>query len=111
MRIYLLSILFLLFSVLNSAGQQKTPDLELEGYQIVGKDTRVFTIIGERSSTVEFAALPIVQPGEERNIETSRGLIGEDERIRRTDTVAVKTRFLRQRRHNERFEIAPGDVG
>ncbi|MBN1290731.1 MAG: TonB-dependent receptor [Candidatus Latescibacteria bacterium] len=93
MKIHLLIILFILFSVLNSAGQQKTPDLELEGYQIVGKDTRVFTITGERRSTVEFSAIPLIQPGEERDIETSRGLIGEDERIRRPDIFSANHGF------------------
>jgi len=78
--------LFLLFSISLVSAQPESPDLELDGYQIVGKDTRVFSITGDRKTTVEFVTSPVLLLGEERDMETSCGLIGEDERLRKTET-------------------------
>jgi len=61
-------------------------DLELEEYRIVGKDTRSFDIIGDRQSTVGFVVMVMPLPDEDRSIETSQGLIGNDERLWRADT-------------------------
>ncbi|MFC1551398.1 hypothetical protein ACFL6P_02415 [Candidatus Latescibacterota bacterium] len=69
-----------------SYGQEAVPKLEVEEeYQILGKDTRVFSITGERSSTVGYIAVPLRLAREERTIASSEGLISEDERIRRKE--------------------------
>ena len=73
--------------------QQESPDLELEGYRIIGKDTRVFTVTGDRNSTVEFVRASVVVPREERDMDASKGLIGEDERIRREEDFTVQHGF------------------
>jgi len=75
---------FLLSGV--SSGQETAPELQLEEYQIIGKDTRVFEITGDRLSTVAFRAFPVELPEEERSIETSQGLIANEERLRREET-------------------------
>jgi len=69
-----------------SSGQEAAPELELEEYQIIGKDTRVFEITGDRLSTVAFRAFPLELPEEERSVETSQGLIANEERLRREET-------------------------
>ncbi|MFC1538062.1 hypothetical protein ACFL6H_01435 [Candidatus Latescibacterota bacterium] len=70
-----------------SYGQEAIPKLEVEEeYQIIGKDTRVFSIRGERISTVEYNAVPLRLVQEERTIISSEGLISEDERLRRKET-------------------------
>jgi len=66
--------------------QEPGIDLELDEYRIVGRDTRVFTIVGDRVSTVSFRRDVLRPPEEERSIETSQGLIGEDERLWRRET-------------------------
>ena len=96
MKITVTTQLFLLFSISLVSAQPESPDLELEGYQIVGKDTRVFSITGDRKTTVEFVTSPVLLPGEERDMETSSGLIGEDERLRRDDTFSVNHGFYSQ---------------
>lgn len=82
-----------LLSCSAAEAQSESPDLELEGYRIVGKDTRVFTITGDRYSTVEFVRSPVVVPREEHDIEASKGLIGEDERIHREEGFTVQHGF------------------
>ncbi|MFC1608253.1 hypothetical protein ACFL47_09805 [Candidatus Latescibacterota bacterium] len=69
--------------------QSEDPDIELDGYRIVGKDTRVFTVTGDRLSTVDFMRSPVVVPREERDMEASKGLIGEDERIQRVEDFTI----------------------
>ena len=90
MKISLSTIFLLLFSYSYVAGQPVSPDLELDSYRIVGKDTRVFTITGDRYTTVEFQSSPIVLPREERDMEASKGLIGEDERLHRREDFSVE---------------------
>jgi len=68
------------------AGAQQEPEITLDTYEIVGRDTRVFTIIGDRRSTVDFSITPILQPREERKREMSLGLLTDDERIVREET-------------------------
>lgn len=65
-------------------GQETVPELELKEYQIIGRDTRVFEIEGDRRSSVWFNPAPIVLPEEERSKESSQGLIGDEERQHRT---------------------------
>ncbi len=96
MKITVTTQLFLLFSISLVSAQPESPDLELDGYQIVGKDTRVFSITGDRKTTVEFVTSPVLLPGEERDMETSSGLIGEDERLRKTETFSVSHGFYSQ---------------
>ncbi len=69
--------------------QEAPPDLNLQDYRIVGRDTRVFAIEGDRMSTVVFRPDVIVLPPEERNIEASEGLIGNDERLLREESFDV----------------------
>ena len=77
-------------------GQEPAPELDLEDYQIIGRDTRVFRITGDRISTVSFVAAPVELSEEERSTETSQGLIGNDERIRREERFEpVKGGYLR----------------
>ncbi|MCE5251684.1 TonB-dependent receptor [bacterium] len=85
MKTSVVAIVVIVLSVSLVSGQAETPDLKLDVYQIVGKDTRVFTITGDRYSTVSFVNVPVVQTPEERSIETSKGLIGEDERLVREE--------------------------
>ena len=68
------------------AGAQQEPEITLDTYEIVGRDTRVFTIIGDRRSTVDFSITPVMQPREERKREMSLGLLTEDERIVREES-------------------------
>ncbi len=65
--------------------QEPGVDLELDEYRIVGRDTRVFTIVGDRVSTVAYKDDLITIPDQQRGIETSQGLIGEDQRLWRPD--------------------------
>lgn len=69
----------------SNADAQQEPDITLETYEIVGRDTRVFTIIGDRQSTVDFSIVPIIQPRKERKRDMSPGLMTEDERIVREE--------------------------
>ncbi|HUT62560.1 MAG TPA: hypothetical protein VMZ04_01260 [Anaerolineae bacterium] len=85
---FTLGICFFLFSVI-AEGQETTPELKLEEYRIIGKDTRVFTIAGDRYSTVEFITVPLSLPEEIRSIETSQGLIGSEERLRREEVSEI----------------------
>ena len=71
--------LFLAYGV--AGGQEESPDLELDEYRIIGKDTRVFVITGDRISTVDFFAEPLLLQEEERGIETSQGLIENRNRL------------------------------
>ncbi|MFC1692135.1 hypothetical protein ACFL1R_01360 [Candidatus Latescibacterota bacterium] len=83
--------LILCFLLISSyaEGQSTTSDLVLDEYQIIGKDTRTYTITGDRISTVEFLNIPLKLPEEKRSIETSQGLIGNDERLWRKEQVEV----------------------
>lgn len=71
--------LFLAYGI--ARGQEESPDLELDEYRIIGKDTRVFVITGDRISTVDFFAEPLLLQEEERGIETSQGLIENRDRL------------------------------
>ena len=96
MKTSISTIFLLLFSYSYVAGQPVSPDLELDSIRIVGKDTRVFAITGDRYSTVDFLSSPIILPREERDMEASKGLIGEDERLhRREDFTVEHGSFLR----------------
>jgi len=90
----LYTICFLLIFTL-AWGQETTPKLELEEeeYQIIGKDTRVFSIIGDRKSTVEFIPVPLILTEEKRNIESPEGLIGESERLHRRKSFTTAEGF------------------
>ena len=80
-----INFLFLFATVVS--GQETVPELEIEKeYRIIGKDTRVFTIIGDRKSTIEFNAVPLILQEEQRNIESSEGLISENERLLRKES-------------------------
>ncbi len=76
--------LFLAYGV--ARGQEESPDLELDEYRIIGKDTRVFVITGDRVSTVDFFAESLLLPEEERGIETSQGLIENRDRLFRAES-------------------------
>lgn len=73
----------------DSVAQEPSPQLELDEYRIVGRDTRVFQIMGDRLSTVGYVSDPLDLPDEERSIETSQGLIGNDERLVRIEPSEV----------------------
>ena len=60
-----------------------------EEVQIIGKDTRVFVIAGDRASTVKLISAPVSLPEEKRGIETSGGLIGDDLRLWRRENFEV----------------------
>jgi len=94
MKLNLYTICFLFFSTL-TWGQETTPKLELEEneYQIIGKDTRVFSIIGDRKSTVEFTPVSLMLTEEKRNIESSKGLINESELLRRGESFITAKGF------------------
>ncbi|HDY88753.1 MAG TPA: hypothetical protein ENH82_11670 [bacterium] len=81
-------ICFLLISSFAQA-QENIPELELEEYQIVGKDTRVFSITGDKISTVKFIPLALTLPEEKRTRVASEGIIDESERIRREEAFYV----------------------
>lgn len=70
--------------------QEAPPDLNLDDYRIVGRDTRVFAIEGDRMSTVAFRPDVIALQPEERKIEASEGLIGNDERLQREERFNVE---------------------
>ena len=93
-KLNLYTICFLFFSTL-TWGQETTPKLELEEneYQIIGKDTRIFSIIGDRKSTVEFTPVPLILTEEKRNIESSKGLINESELLRRGESLITAKGF------------------
>ena len=73
-----------LFLITASEGQEIAEEI-----QIIGKDTRVFTIKGDRASTVKYIPVPVSLPQEKRGIETSRGLIGDDQRLWRSESFTV----------------------
>ncbi len=82
---------FLIISTI-AWSQETSQKLELEKdeYQIIGKDTRVFSISGDRKSTVEFISFPLIPPAEERSIESTKGLISESEHLERVETYIAK---------------------
>ncbi|MFC1511994.1 hypothetical protein ACFL5H_02220 [Candidatus Latescibacterota bacterium] len=69
--------------------QQNTPELTLDEYRIIGRDTRVFTVTGERSSTVFFTPMALTLPEEQRRIRESQGLISNDDRMSRQTVFSV----------------------
>jgi len=62
--------------------QDNDGELQIDDeYRIIGRDTRVFQLEGDRLSTVHFIPQALPLPEEERDIESSEGLISEDERL------------------------------
>ena len=81
--------------------QNNDGELQIDDeYQIIGRDTRVFQIEGDRLSTVRFLPQALPLPEEERDIESSEGLISEDERLFK------KTQF-----RSEKGSFAAVDLG
>ena len=68
---------------------ETVPELELKEYRIIGKDTRVFVITGDKRPTVNFTSFPLPLAEEERSRETSEGLITETERFRREEDFSM----------------------
>jgi len=74
----------------SALGQKEISDLQFEEQQIIGKDTRVFTISGDRVSTVEFIDFILTLPISQRRIETSQGLISDEERLWKSESFEMK---------------------
>jgi hypothetical protein len=72
-----------------SSQEEKTPALELEEYQIIGRDTRVFSITGDALPIMKYEPIELALPGEERTANDSLGLIGESERARLSEQFLV----------------------
>ena len=88
-RTFTAAVIAALIVPAGARAQQETPELTLEEYRIVGRDTRVFSITGERSSTVFFTPLALTIPEEQRSVRESRGLISNDERTNRRTVFSV----------------------
>ena len=58
-----------------------TNELNPREFEIIGKDTRAFKITGDRISAIEFVNFPVSLPQEERERESSKGLIKNEERL------------------------------
>ena len=77
--------------------QETVPELEIEKeYRIIGRDTRVFSITGDRESTVEFNPVTLKLVEEKRNIKSPEGLIRENERLLRKESFEVIKGFYSQ---------------
>ncbi len=72
-----------------AAAVQESPDLQLDEYNIVGRDTRIYDIAGGMLPTFGLATEVIALPDEIRSIEASQGLIGNDERLVRPIDAAI----------------------
>lgn len=79
-----LAALLLCFAPVLSA-QEAPSDLELESYEIIGKDTSKFTPSGERLSTVTYTPAPLPLPVEGRPAQAVGGLFPGNSDLRRSD--------------------------
>lgn len=72
------------------SAQDDIPELDLQEYQIVGRDTRVFQITGDKIPTIAYVKMPMPLPEEVRANESSEAIIPEDERLWRLDSFEIE---------------------
>jgi len=69
---------------------EPSSDLHLDSYEIIGKDTRAFSIVGDRQSTVDFSPERLELPMETRSVHTSLGLLPDDVVLRRGEALGKR---------------------
>ncbi len=82
-RRFPLSVCVLLTLAFSAGAQEKASELNLDSYEIIGKDTSRFTPTGDRLSTVTFTPMPLPQEIEIRTVHASEGLLPEGTVLRR----------------------------